>query len=566
MGKTYVYNDGTSKKVKQEDLKLEFGLFFDGTANNLYNTDARKYATYEERFDNNTLSKRGKKEILRIKTEYEKNNTFHKYTRENFITAYEENKNDVSYGNDHTNVARMYLNSERNDYAIYIEGVGTGNLKKDESNPGISHAIGVYGLIEKVRKGSKELAMRIKNLYDKEEKKGSQYRGIEITIDVFGFSRGATAARHFLFQISHDKHLETIKKEMRADNTTYWSVSVVEAEKSEFKIFLGKLLNKKIVENLKINIRFAGLYDTVASYDPEYITVGNPNPPKINIPDFKKNIHLLHLNEIGDPMLVIHFTALDEIREYFSLTRLSHSKAIEKNLPGAHSDVGGSYDCDGVNLYEKVILGQNLTHFKDLKNLKQEMIKEGWYSEGELELKDFTYPAQNELIGTRIVMGEYSYLPLLWMSKYASFLIEKKKIDFPNIKKIYNIETEEGNVLKEVKKHLKKHLKNTYNIESEDTLKKVKTYLESTTFKELTQMEDGIKNISELKTFIQKDSKVKEDWTFKSGKEQNLLKNLRHRYLHQSASYENAGGENFKYPFVEPNKPAEDRKRIEIPG
>jgi len=215
MGKTYVYNDGTSKKVKQEDLKLAFGLFFDGTANNLYNTDARKYATYEERFDNNTLSKRGKKEILRIKTEYEENNTFHKYTRENFITAYKENKNDVSYGNDHTNVARMYLNSERNDYAIYIEGVGTGNLKKDESNPGISHAIGVYGLIEKVRKGSKELAMRIKNLYDKEEKKGSQYRGIEITIDVFGFSRGATAARHFLFQISHDKHLETIKKEMR---------------------------------------------------------------------------------------------------------------------------------------------------------------------------------------------------------------------------------------------------------------------------------------------------------------------------------------------------------------
>lgn len=50
MGKTYVYNDGTSKKVKQEDLKLEFGLFFDGTANNLYNTDARKYAIYEKNF------------------------------------------------------------------------------------------------------------------------------------------------------------------------------------------------------------------------------------------------------------------------------------------------------------------------------------------------------------------------------------------------------------------------------------------------------------------------------------------------------------------------------------
>ena len=71
---------------------------------------------------------------------------------------------------------------------------------------------------------------------------GDTYKNIEITIDVFGFSRRATAARHFLFQISHDKHLETIEKEMRVDNTTYWSVSVVEAEKSEFKIFLGKLL------------------------------------------------------------------------------------------------------------------------------------------------------------------------------------------------------------------------------------------------------------------------------------------------------------------------------------
>ncbi len=542
MGKVNVYNSGSfSEESQTGESELKIGLFFDGTANNLYNTDARKYVIYK---DKKGLSEREKKEKERIEKEYpEKKDSEHKYTRNELKTAYDNYKDNTSYENDLTNIAKIYLKSNRKKYAIYIEGVGTGDLLEDSDLPGISHADGEKGLLKKIRKGSEELIKVIKEHY-----KETKNKNLILTLDVFGFSRGATAARHFLYQVSNNKHLEV--KVSWIGDTTFEIV-----DESYLQMALKEAGLNKLVK--KINIRFVGLYDTVASF----------NPVRYNIDtDFEKYVHLLHLNEIGDPMLAIHFTALDEIREYFSLTRLSHSKAIEKNLPGAHSDVGGSYDCDGVNLYEKVILGQNLTHFKDLKNLKQEMIKEGWYSEGELELKDFTYPAQNELIGTRIVMGEYSYLPLLWMSKYASFLIEKKKIDFPNIKKIYNIETEEGNVLKEVKKHLKKHLKNTYNIESEDTLKKVKTYLESTTFKELTQMEDGIKNIFELKTFIQKDSKVKEDWTFKSGKEQNLLKNLRHRYLHQSASYENAGGENFKYPFVEPNKPAEDRKRIEIPG
>ena len=552
MGQTFVYNNGSFEEKDQNSETMEFGLFFDGTANNLYNTDARKYAIYEKKFHNKTLSKRGKKEMHRIWEEYpEKGYAPHKYTREMLRKAYEKYKNNTSYGNDHTNVARMYLNANRIEYAIYIEGVGTGDLLKDNDLPGISHADGEKGLLKKIKKGSEDLAKEIRKRYDLKNQGKVKNNNIILTLDVFGFSRGATAARHFLYQVSNNKRLEVKVVSLPAGNTFTTKTILTNVDESYLQIALKEVGLNELVK--KINIRFVGLYDTVVSFNPIRYDIDT---------DFEKYIHLLHLNEIGDPMLAIHFTALDEIREYFSLTRLVHPKAIEKNLPGAHSDVGGSYDCDGVNLYEEVILGQNLTHLEELDNLKQQLINEGWYSKEELDLRDIPWPAQNELIGARIVMGEYSYLPLLWMSKYASFLIEKKNIDFPNIKKIYNIETEEGNVLKEVRKHLK----NTSNVESEDTLKKVKTYLESTTFKELTQMENGIKNIFELKTFIQKDSKVKEDWTFKSEKEQKLLKDLRHRYLHQSASYENAGGKNSEYPFVEPNKPNEDRKRREFPA
>lgn len=35
MGKTFVYNSGSYKEENNGMLSMEFGLFFDGTANNL---------------------------------------------------------------------------------------------------------------------------------------------------------------------------------------------------------------------------------------------------------------------------------------------------------------------------------------------------------------------------------------------------------------------------------------------------------------------------------------------------------------------------------------------------
>lgn len=508
MGKVYVYNSGSfSEESQTGESELKIGLFFDGTANNLYNTDARKYVIYK---DKKGLSEREKKEKERIEKEYpEKKDSEHKYTRNELKTAYDNYKDNTSYENDLTNIAKIYLKSNRKEYAIYIEGVGTGDLLEDSDLPGISYADGEKGLLKKIRKGSEELTNVIKEHY-----RETKNKNLILTLDVFGFSRGATAARHFLYQVSNNKHLK-VKVSWIGDTT--FEI----ADESYLQMALKEAGLNKLVK--KINIRFVGLYDTVASFNPMRFDLST---------HFKEHIHLLHLNEIGNPMLAIHFTALDEIRKYFSLTRLSHPKAIEKNLPGAHSDVGGSYDCDQVHS-EKVILGQNLTHLEELDNLKQQLIKEGWYSKEELELLDNWFE-QNELIGTRNLKGEYSYLPLLWMSKYASFLIEGEYILFKQIEDLYKIEDD---ILKEVKKHL-----------------------DETTFKELPQTLEGIKSNEEIKNFIQKDNEVKEDWTFQSEVKQELLKKLRHKYLHQSAHYGSSG------PFIEPHKPNEDRKRREFPA
>lgn len=509
MGKVYVYNSGSFSEESQiGESELKIGLFFDGTANNLYNTDARKYMIYKDKTE---LNEREKKEKKRIEEEYpEKKDSKHKYTRNELKTAYDNYKDNTSYENDLTNIAKIYLKSNRKEYAIYIEGVGTGDLLKDSNLPGISHADGEKGLLKKIRKGSEELTKVIKEHY-----RETKNKNLILTLDVFGFSRGATAARHFLYQVSNNKHLK-VKVSWIGDTT--FEI----ADESYLQMALKEAGLNKLVK--KINIRFVGLYDTVASFNPIRFDLST---------HFKEHIHLLHLNEIGNPMLAIHFTALDEIRKYFSLTRLSHFKGIEKNLPGAHSDVGGSYDCDQVHS-EEVILGQNLRDFEGLKRLRDQLINEGWYSKEELKLEDIRWPAQNELIGTRNLKGEYSYLPLLWMCKYASFLIEEEYILFKEIKDLYKIEDV---ILKEVKKHL-----------------------DETTFKVLSQTLEGIKNNEEIKNFIQKDNEVKEDWTFQSGVKQELLKKLRHKYLHQSAHYGSSG------PFIEPHKPNEDRKRKEFPA
>jgi len=121
-------------------------------------------------------------------------------------------------------------------------------------------------------------------------------------IDVFGFSRGAACARHF--------------------------VNMVKYEPFEDLKIPGKLIKG-------VKIRFLGIYDTVSSF-------GLPG----NDYDYDFDFHV----DSGFVTKTVHYTAEHERRTLFDLTSIKKStqaqlpaNMIEKSFPGVHSDIGGGY-------------------------------------------------------------------------------------------------------------------------------------------------------------------------------------------------------------------------------
>lgn len=58
MGKTFVYNTGNPEPSSIGKLNLTYGIFFDGTRNNLKNTEIRKKVEKKENFDISRLQKK----------------------------------------------------------------------------------------------------------------------------------------------------------------------------------------------------------------------------------------------------------------------------------------------------------------------------------------------------------------------------------------------------------------------------------------------------------------------------------------------------------------------------
>lgn len=132
-----------------------------------------------------------------------------------------------------------------------------------------------------------------------------------IVFDVFGFSRGSGAARHFVNVIDR-----------KNDHP------LVEAMAMSPKIPLKAGFDWASRDDVRIT--FVGIFDTVvSSYD-----------PRVNV----------RLKDDCTERLV-HLTALDEVRKHFPLTRVTPTAAgtsippnfTEVALPGVHSDLGGGY-------------------------------------------------------------------------------------------------------------------------------------------------------------------------------------------------------------------------------
>ncbi|AZA77535.1 DUF2235 domain-containing protein [Chryseobacterium sp. G0186] len=349
---------------KEEVLDITIGVFFDGTLNNKTNTTERVNKTAD-------------------------------YKKHGGVPG-----DNNSYNNDWSNVARMWNNYDKN-YGIYIEGIGTEDAKGDQTL-GYAFGTGATGIRSKVRKGCEEIVKKVKNI--KSSKKADKIA--VLTFDVFGFSRGAAAARNFVHEISKAKYKASSHTVSDDGITTtfYYDGDGNDVNSEELPKWghLGLKLQEAGLTVDVLKVRFLGIYDTVSSYS-KYLSP---------LPNFSNDVEELSLNDIGKAQTVIHFIAENEHRENFDLTKVR--TGIEKTFPGVHCDVGGAYE-DGEEIWEELETAWTISTSK-LEALKKQLEHEGWFLDGQLTITSGFYWS---LRSQRDLVKRFSFIPLHFMADYA---------------------------------------------------------------------------------------------------------------------------------------------------
>lgn len=244
-------------------VTLEIGVFFDGTGNNAANAGKGSEGSYANARSNVAL----------LRTLY-KNSP--QYWVRNSCGGY----------------ARKFA-------SIYKDGIGTIAGGKDSTMPGQAFGMGDYGVEARVFQACLDVGDTITRLSPGVEP-------TEIILDVFGFSRGAAAARYFV-------------NCFRQGYVEYWRRYV-------------ELKRAYLPKGRKVRIRFVGIFDTVAA-----IGLGtNENNGPVNV----------HLST-AQADRIQHLTAINEYRENFRLNHNIPGGGDTRALPGAHSDIGGGYGAPG---------------------------------------------------------------------------------------------------------------------------------------------------------------------------------------------------------------------------
>lgn len=243
---------------------------------------------------------------------------------------------DDSYKNDLSNVARMWDYLRKHPILgvsmTYIDGIGTTSYDTD-SFWGYSTGQGATGV-----------SARAHGAFKAVEAKVIQGNGgavpLYVDINVYGFSRGAAAARYFVHLVNTQKR---------------------------------QLFSPQGLARAHVRINFVGLFDTVSS---------------IGALNYHGNVEAFHLNfSPGYANKVYHLVAGDEYRENFALTNIASAMRIEGGtkgermgaelcIPGAHSEIGGGYN-------EVVYDSQNID-----ESYVKFILEQGWYTEKQIHRGD----------------------------------------------------------------------------------------------------------------------------------------------------------------------------------
>ncbi|NQD96702.1 type IV secretion protein Rhs, partial [Pseudomonas sp. CrR25] len=170
----------------QQGVTLRIGVFFDGTGNNSSNSAVGAHCRA-------AALNLGEQESLAI------------YQR---CKAYQLDP-DSSYANDVSNIWRLYDLYREDAKAtledgepkaflpVYVTGIGTTAGEQDTLLPGQAWGQGATGVLAKVAEGFAGLEKALISFNDENMGVGMA----KLELDIFGFSRGAAAARHFANQV-----------------------------------------------------------------------------------------------------------------------------------------------------------------------------------------------------------------------------------------------------------------------------------------------------------------------------------------------------------------------------
>ncbi|MEZ5007819.1 MAG: DUF2235 domain-containing protein [Chitinophagales bacterium] len=252
-----------------------------------------------------------------------------------------------SYQNDESNIARLYekYDVKQTSESIaclkeYIIGVGTETGKSDyHISTGTGMARG--GMIHQNLRACRQIAKSIvEYIDDKGLESGTKINSI--VFDVFGFSRGAATARHFVNELAmkkakdvyedgdefeveiggilgHFLKTENLSKHRMEQSVKYSllrpSVSITEV---------------RGISKLQLSVNFLGLFDTVCAYG----TADDGDNEGINL-----SLKQTYINK------VFHIVAEDEHRTNFRLNHIvsAGDRGLTLRMPGVHSDIGGGY-------------------------------------------------------------------------------------------------------------------------------------------------------------------------------------------------------------------------------
>jgi len=286
--------NGQAKKEEQrKSVHLEVGIFTDGTLNNAGNVEV-----FRRRAEEECLTPHQNGDIDAAECE----------KRLALLLG-------DSYANGASNIAKLrdlYPEAdEETDKAVTLRrrvyGPGPGSKTgAPDSLEGSMTGLGETGVIAQVNDVFAGVALLASNL--------SNYGALDaMTIDLFGFSRGAAAARHAANEIARGS----------------WGG-------------LGQAFAaKNIPWPESVTIRFLGLFDTVAGI--VNLTKGDFTPSN------DRNAPVSLYLDPANISTAVQFTAIDECRENFALNSLCDPDgSLPRNfreimVPGAHSDIGGGY-------------------------------------------------------------------------------------------------------------------------------------------------------------------------------------------------------------------------------